>query len=72
MSIFIRNVPLRRVKQYTTCPYQYDIFSTTFKVNFFMFNCTLFLSGTITRGIDLLRHDNKEIEKRLQKLEEVK
>jgi hypothetical protein len=72
MSILLRRSPLLLVKNYTTCqsPERYNHLSTTFKVNICMMYCTLFICGTITKAVDVLRQDNKNIEKQLQNMRE--
>ena len=68
----IRRFPLHLVRNYTTCqsPERYNHLSTTFKVNMCMLHCTLFICGTITKAVDVLRQDNKNMEKRLQNIRE--
>jgi hypothetical protein len=74
MSIFIRRFPLHLFRNYTACqsPDRYNHLSTTFKVNVCMIYCTMFICGTINKAVDVLQQDNKNMEKQLQNMRELK
>ena len=73
MSVFLNRFPLQRLplrKQFSrSCPFQHDMFSPTLKVNMFLYMCTFFLVGRVTKLYLLQTEDIAAILKKIDKLE---
>ena len=50
------------------CPHKNDMFSTAFKVNFFVYMCTTILFGTTYKTATSIKEDTLEIKKQLKEL----
>ena len=76
MSIYLGRFPLQSVSRHVLqrksfscgCPERGNFFSTTFKVNFFVYMCTSMLFGTTYKTATLIKEDTLEIKRQLKEL----